>query len=638
MPKRVPFLSGVAMPKSGAFRPQAQNQAVVPLQAKIKQGLALHQQGKLAEAERIYGEVLRHQPNHFDALHLLGVIARQTRRTERAVELISKAIRLNGKVAAAHSNLGNALNDLKRPADALVSYDKAIALKPDFAEAYNNRGAVLRDLKRPADALVSLDKAIALKPDLAEAYYNRGNALNDLKRSADALVSYDKAIALKPDLAEAYNNRGTALNDLKRPADALVSYDKAIALKPDYVEAYNNRGNVLRDLKRPADALVSYDKAIALKPDFAEAYNNRGTALIDQGDLKSAIESYKRAIQIKPDYAECYWNYSAITKINRDDPLIPIMKKLICAEGLSEKDLMHLSFALGKSELDLGNKEPAINHLIRGNAIRKKELAYDISQDEQLFVSIKQFFNSDATNKQADVVSGFSTRPIFILGMPRSGTTLAEQIVASHSNVFGAGELEFLDQAISNSRWRVEKDRQQVFSSVRAFYNQQISEVSDASIITDKMPLNFRWIGFIANALPDAKIVHLKRDSAAVCWSIFKTYFGATGLGFAFDIQDIAKYYRLYEDLMDFWHQKYPGKIYDLNYEKLTENQNAETRKLFDYLDLGWEDNVLDFYKNKRIVRTASNIQVRREMYKGSSLEWKTYAQWLQPMLEILNA
>ena len=313
------------------------------------------------------------------------------------------------------------------------------------------------------------------------------------------------------------------------------------------------------------------------------------------------------------------------------------MKKLICSETLSEKDVIQLSFALGKSEHDLGNKESYINYLFQGNAICKKVLAYDISQDEQLFASIKRFFDSDTANKQADFESNSSTTPIFILGMPRSGTTLVEQIVSSHSSVFGAGELDFLGKATSISGWQLAKNKQQVFSIVRSFYNQKISEVSDASIITDKMPLNFRWIGFILNAFPDCKIVHLERDPAAICWSNLKTYF-SSGMAFTFDIRDIAKYYKLYEDLMDFWHQKYPEKIYNLNYEKLTENQEDETRKLFDYLELGWEDNVLEFYKNERFVQTLSNIQVRQEMYKGSSLEWKEYEQWLQPMLEILNA
>src|ERR1700733_8925740 len=228
------------MSKTPGFRSPVQNSAAVALRAQLDLGLALHQQGKLAEAERIYRKVLRQQPNHFDVLHLLGVIAVQTGRTASGVELIEKAIRLNPMVAVAHSNLGNALRDLKRPDDALASYDRAIALEPNNAVAYINRGNALGDLKRPEDALASYAKAIALKPDAA-AYYNHGNALRVLKRPDDALSSYDKAIALKPDYAAAHNNRGLALQDLKRIEDALTSYDKAIALKPDYAEAYHNQ-------------------------------------------------------------------------------------------------------------------------------------------------------------------------------------------------------------------------------------------------------------------------------------------------------------------------------------------------------------------------------------------------------------
>lgn len=279
--------------ETGDAQLRARKPAAVALQAKFEQALALHQQGRLADAERIYRKVLRRQPNHFDALHMLGVIAKQTRRTERAVELIRKAIGLNADVAAAHNNLGNALFDLKRPADALASYDRAIALKPDYAMAHNNRGNVLHELKHPADALGSYDRAIALNPDFATAYYNRGLALEDLRRPADALASYDKAIALKPDYAEAYNSRGNALKNQNRPADALVSCDKAIALKPDYAEAHNNRGNALFDLKCPEDALASYDRAIALKPDYAEAYSNQSLCLLLMGRFEQGLRQYE---------------------------------------------------------------------------------------------------------------------------------------------------------------------------------------------------------------------------------------------------------------------------------------------------------------------------------------------------------
>jgi len=264
-----------SVPKKGSARPQTQNPAAVTLQAKLRQGLALHQQGNLADAERIYGEVLRQQSNHFDALHLLGVIALQTRRTERAVELITKAIGLDEKVATAHSNLGSALHDLKRPAEALASYDKAIALKPDYAEAHYNRGNALSGLKRSEDALATYDRAIALKPDYAEAHSNRSVTLQDLKRPADALASCDRAIALKPDYAEAYYNRGNALSDLKRPEEALASWDKAIALKPDYAEAYYNRGSAFARLRRHDKAFAAYDKALALNSDLIGAESAR---------------------------------------------------------------------------------------------------------------------------------------------------------------------------------------------------------------------------------------------------------------------------------------------------------------------------------------------------------------------------
>ena len=282
----------------------------VTLLTKFNQAIALHQQGRLAEAERIDADVLRQQPNHFDALHLLGVIALQTQRTDRGIELIRRAIGQNAKVAGAHSNLANALMLVNRPEEALASYDRAIALSPDYAEAFNNRGNALLILKRPEDALASYDRAIALIPDYLEACNNRGLALRTLKRAEAALASFNKAIALKADNAEAHYNRGNALEDLHQPDAALASYDQAIALKSDHAEAYYNRGNVLGDLERPDDALASYDRAIELKPDYAEVYNSRGNALVRLNRPEDALASYDKAITLKPDYAEAYWNQS----------------------------------------------------------------------------------------------------------------------------------------------------------------------------------------------------------------------------------------------------------------------------------------------------------------------------------------
>jgi tetratricopeptide (TPR) repeat protein len=369
------------MSEIGDAQPQEQKPAQVALQDIFNQGMTLHQQGKLADAERIYRDVLRHQPDHFDALHLLGVIALQTRHTERAVELIRKAIALNAQVADAHSNLGKALLDLKRPADALASYDKAIALNPDFAMAHSNRGISLNNLKRPADALASYDKAIALNPNFAMTHINRGTTLLELKRPEDALASYDKAIALNAEFAEAHNNRGNALLELKRPENALASYDMAIALNPALADAHNNRGNALLDLNRSADALASYDKAIALNPELAEAHNNRGNALQRLNRPADALASYDKAIALEPYFVAAHSNRgNTLNDLKRPEEALASCDKAIALKpGFAEAHNNRGNALLGLNRLTdaLANYDEAIAlepnlakaHSNRGNAL-----------------------------------------------------------------------------------------------------------------------------------------------------------------------------------------------------------------------------------------------------------------------------
>ena len=270
-----------------------QSALAAQIQAALQQGLALHQQGKLAEAKNIYEKILKYNPKHFDSLNLLGIIAAETRDYQSAVDLFGKAIAINPNVALAYNNRGNALLDLKRLDEALASYDKALALKPDYAEAYNNRGSALLDLKRLDEALASCDKALTLNPDYAEAYNNRGNVLLHLKRLEEALACYDKSLALKPDYAEAHYNRGIALRDLKRLDEELASYDKALALKPDYAEAYYNSAIVNQALRLLDAAIANYDRAIAIKPDYADAYWNKSLTLLSSGDFDKGWELYE---------------------------------------------------------------------------------------------------------------------------------------------------------------------------------------------------------------------------------------------------------------------------------------------------------------------------------------------------------
>jgi tetratricopeptide (TPR) repeat protein len=290
-------------PPSAAARPSP-----AALQALFNQGLALHQQGRMGEAEACYREVLATQPAHFDSLHLLGVVALQARQFVQAVELIGAAVAVDPRQAAAHNNLGNALDSLNRPQEAITSFDKAIALQPGDAEAWNNRGAAFRRLGQAEAAIESYDQALALKPDHAQAWYNRGNVLRLLGRLQAALDSYQAAIRFKADYAEAWNNSGNALRDLKQLQAGLAAFDKAIALKPAYADAHNNRGTVLKALNRPQEAVVSYGRALAVRPAYAEAHYNCGNAQAMLKQHGAALESYDRAIALRADYAQAWCN------------------------------------------------------------------------------------------------------------------------------------------------------------------------------------------------------------------------------------------------------------------------------------------------------------------------------------------
>jgi len=322
--------------------------------SKLKQALALHQQGHLAQAEALYKEVLQVQPQHFDALQLLASIWTHRGSSIAAIELFDRALAINPHHASALSNRGVALQDLGRHEEALLSYDRALAIKPDYAEALANRGNALRHLARNEEALLSYDRALAIKPahvvalsnrgnalrdlhrldealrsydralaimpDHAETLTNRGNVLRELKRNEEALQSYDRALAIMPNSAEILSNRGVALQDLKRHEEALQSLDRALAIDPDHAEALSNRGNALRSLERNDEAIQSYDRALAVRPDYAEALSNRGVALRDLVRHEEALQSYARALAVRPDYAETLYNLgNALQDLRRHD-------------------------------------------------------------------------------------------------------------------------------------------------------------------------------------------------------------------------------------------------------------------------------------------------------------------------------
>jgi len=311
--------SGVASPGAAA--------------ALFQQGVGLHGRGQLAQAESVYREALRHEPSHFDALHLLGVICHQTGRHEDAARYIRQAIGTDPAQPAAHSNLGLALQALRRPDEALECFDRAVALSPGYAEALNNRGISLRDLGRAEEAVESYDRSLSFKPDSASALNNRGIALGELRRWPEAVDSYDRALILKPDYAQAHLNRGIALLEMGRAGEALAGFERALQFDPDDPAALCNRGNALQALKRHAQALESYERAIARKADFAEAFNNRGNALRDLGRMEEALASFDRALALKPGFKGALNNRAIVLReLNRPEAALDSCQRALALD------------------------------------------------------------------------------------------------------------------------------------------------------------------------------------------------------------------------------------------------------------------------------------------------------------------
>jgi tetratricopeptide (TPR) repeat protein len=272
----------------------------------LAEAFALHQAGRLAEAEKAYNQILATQPDHFDGLHLLGILLHQRGEHAQALRQIDLALKINPNNIPALNNRGIALKELKRFEEALASYDRAFELWPDYAEALLGRANALKELQRFAEALASYDRTLRLRPDWVDAHVNRGNVLHALEHFEEALASYDHALALRPDLAEAHANRGSTLHELKQFEEALASHDRALALRPDYAEARYNRGNALHKLRRFEEALADYEHALTLRPDYVEALDNRGVALHDLRRFEEALASYDRALAVRPDYAKAF--------------------------------------------------------------------------------------------------------------------------------------------------------------------------------------------------------------------------------------------------------------------------------------------------------------------------------------------
>lgn len=606
--------------------------------SEINSVLQKYQAGLYREAEQLALSILSRSPKNPFVWRVLGGILRKMERFTTALKAVQKSIQLDPQDAAALTNLGNVLKDLGELEEAAAFYRKALLIKFKYAQAHNNLGLVLKETGRPDEALKSFKYAVEFKSNYPEAYNNLGNTFRNSGRFPEAEACYRQAILLKSNFSEFHNNLGVTLKEMGRLDEALECLQHSIAQNSEYAEPQINLGNVLKDLGKLLCSKIAYQRAIILRPDFATAYHNRGVAVRELGQLSEAAAGFRHAIIIEPRYAEAYLNLALMKKFTSMDEIYLKMQHLYNKKSISDEQRCHINFGLAKASEDLGNIKEAFRHYNEGNKVRKRLLNYDISHDILLFNQIKNNFQRIKEHALENISPPNNLTPIFIVGLPRSGTTLVEQVISSHSQVTGAGELSYVSRfGAKIGSGMVNCDRETI-ENFRSNYLDRLCKLSECNLfVTDKMPHNFRYLGLISAALPEAKIIHVQRNPAATCWANYQQYFASKTLKYCYDLDDVVQYFELYEKLMAFWKTNLGAKIYSLEYESLTINQEEETRNLINYLGLKWEDKLLTPEKNNRRVTTASNIQIRKKIYQGASDKWKKYKPFLGGALDHLE-
>lgn len=587
------------------------------------------------------------KPDGADAHNNLGIAYFDIGDYESALTCYDNAIAARTRFAEAISNRGNALRHLRRFDEAEAEYRRALTINPTYAEAFNNLGSVLRDLERPAEAEQAYKRALTAKPHYLEAANNLILALKDLERYDEALAAAQAALKLHPQNADAFAYMGAVYVDQKKIEPAFDALKKSLAIAPNKAETVNMLGRAFFEAGLPAKAIEAYRRAIALKPDFADPYNNMGNALKEMGKFDEALMAFETCLAINPDLVGAYVNLCDTKKFrSRDDKHLSVIEATL-AKPLSDERRMQLSFAAGKAFDDLKLYDLGFPHLITGNALKRKTIAYDEAAVLGYFERIRNCVTEDVIRARSG--GGFaSAKPIFVLGMPRSGTTLVEQILASHSGVAGGGELKDLNDTVNSvhSRDGTSAPHPEFISVLSpdelakigaAYVNKLARHAPAAARLTDKMPSNFYFLGLIHLALPGAKIIHTMRNPVDTCVSCFSKLF-AGEQSQTYDLGELGRYYRAYHDLMAHWRAVLPaGAFLDVQYEDVVADTEGQARRLLDFCELGWEPGVLDFHRTERPVRTASSSQVRKPIYNSSVERWRHYEKFLGPLLTELG-
>jgi tetratricopeptide (TPR) repeat protein len=584
-------------------------------------------------------------PDLPEALNNVGIVHYELGEFDQAVAHYRRVLALVPGYAEAWSNLGNALRMQKNYDEALNAYRQARQLRPDYADAMNNMGTALREMGRLTEAESTYRHALTLKPDDPGVLNNLALALKDTECFDEAIRLLTRSLSADPNNAKTLTYLALIRLEQKLVPDAEAAAQRALALTPDDPEAINAMGLVRLEQQNSNEALDLFRRALALKPDLADTHNNIGNILKENGQLAAAREAFERAVELDPREAAYYFNLADSKNFVAGDAHLAAMEGLVRnADTLSNTARSRLSFALSKACDDLGRYDDAFRYMHGGNALKRRRINYDEARMFGYFDRIRSTFDRSLIEAKADGYD--SSLPVFVVGMPRSGTTLIEQILASHPEVYGAGELgdfsRLVDRMNSADAFRYPEDvpaltAGQLHAFGKTYVEGLQARAPGAKRVTDKMPGNFIFLGLIYLALPGARIIHVLRDPRDTCLSCYSKLFSAEQ-DFTYDLGEIGRYYRKYAELIGHWRDVLPeGRMLEIRYEDVIEDLETSARRIVDHCGLDWHPACIAFHEARRPVRTASASQVRRPIYRTSEGRWRAYQNHLGPLLSALG-
>ncbi len=637
--------------------------------AEIKEAQAALDSGDTVAAEKAFLEITAKDPLNAEAFHMLALIAYSGGRMEDAGEMILEATTRDDDDAAIHANCGAIMNLLGRPQEAEAACRHVIGLDPGHAEAHNNLAVSLEVQGRLEEARDAAVRAIGLNPDYVEAHVNLGNISLRGGDPGQAAASYRAAIDINPRALMARANLGVALREAGDLDGAEDECRKALGIDAEFAEAHNGLGNVLKEKEDWPGAKDAFQAAMVCRPGYLEAHLNLAAAAFKSGDLEAAqahyrdiletrenaaeaheglgvvllaagrldgaVEHFRKAVAIKPTLGAAQYNLATAAGQALGAAEVTAMRGLLKDKRLSDPDRTKLHFALGEINHQRGNFETAFADFEAGNHLRKtllarKGLGFDADAFDRRIDAIMSVYGADLLAARKD--GGDPTdRPVFIVGLPRSGTTLAEHIIASHPQAAGKGEMDLIRVVCGEDGAIAGADEKALADKADRYLERLTEGAEDAARITDKTPFNFLYLGQIQLLFPDAHIVHCRRDPLDTGFSCFRQNF-TEAHAWTMDLDDIGRYFRAFGRLMDHWRSVLPMPVLDLGYEDLVGDQEGVSRTLIDFLGLEWDAACLDFHESDRPVLTASNWQVRKPMYASAVGGAKPYEEFLGPL------